>query len=105
MSIARVAPVMLAALLGACSSGPTPPPPGAITRVFCGPSIEIAQALARRYGEHVVARGRMGDGILMQLYATNDRRTWTIVVTKRPGLSCLMAAGVSWETAPQGDPT
>ena len=108
MRLARTAPA-IHALLGACASLPATAPIAPATpapRAFCGPVAEIARALARRYGEHVVSQGRQVDGSVLQIYASKNRRTWTVVVTPRPGrFSCLIAAGINWETIPQGDPT
>ena len=105
----RTALAALLVLLGACSSTldtaprqtPTPPPDEA--RVLCAPAVQIARGLAKQYGEHVVAQGRQADGSVLRIYATENRRTWTAVVTRR-GVACLTAAGVNWETTPQGDP-
>jgi len=47
-----------------------------------------------------VAFGLQSNGNLLQVYASEDKNTWTVVSTTPAGLSCIVAAGKSWESLP-----
>ncbi|KKK75150.1 hypothetical protein LCGC14_2876660 [marine sediment metagenome] len=54
--------------------------------------------LAQKYQESPVAVGASNDGSLVEVLATNDGETWTIVVTRPDGWACMRAAGENWRT-------
>lgn len=62
----------------------------------CAPRDEVAAALGG-YGERVVARGLASDGTMIELYATPDGATWSLVITQPGNLSCLTGAGKAWQ--------
>lgn len=70
------------------------------TRMPCHDAIEIAKVLSKKYGESPVAFGVQSNGNLLQVYASKDGRTWSVVVTSPSGTSCIVAAGENWEKAP-----
>ena len=37
---------------------------------------------------------------LVEVFASNNGTSWTIVVTRPDGLSCIVAVGEDWETLP-----
>jgi hypothetical protein len=51
--------------------------------------------------------GLQADGRLVQVFASLQSGSWTIVTTAPSGLACIVAAGRSWESLPAktGDPT
>lgn len=70
------------------------------TRMPCHDSGEIHKQLSRKYAEAPVAFGLQTNGNLLQVYASKDTGTWTVVSTSPAGLSCIVAAGKSWESLP-----
>lgn len=62
----------------------------------CGPRDQALKQLAAEYGEAPVASGVMGNGNLIELL-TSPSGTWTILVTRPGGVSCLIATGEGWQ--------
>lgn len=61
-------------------------------------------ALLDKYRESPIASGVDAKGRLLQVFATLDGSTWTILVTTPKGVSCILAAGVDWSMpAPSAD--
>lgn len=59
---------------------------------------EIARQLVGRYKESPVSLGVQTNGNLLQVFASPDSGTWTILSTTPSGLTCVIAAGKSWES-------
>lgn len=70
----------------------------------CGPAPKIAKGLQDKYGESPVSIGLQGNGNLLQVWASEERGTWTIVTTTPQGQSCIVAAGRLWENLPSKPP-
>lgn len=75
----------------------------------CAPRDHIILRLATVFGEVRRGVGLSGNGSLVEIYASEATGTWTLVFTDAQGVSCLVAAGQSWETVapvalPDGDP-
>jgi hypothetical protein len=84
----------LASPIGAQQMPPT------ATRMPCHNATEIAKQLNSRYDESPVAFGLQSNGNLLQVYASEEKGTWTVVSTTPNGLSCIVAAGKTWESLP-----
>lgn len=70
----------------------------------CDKRERIAERLAKKYGETPVSHGVTNGGGLLEVYRTSptdERDTWTIIVTMPFGLSCLVAAGEGWSKVVQ----
>lgn len=59
----------------------------------------VAQ-LAKRYAEAPVSMGLADNGAMFEVFSSSDGATWTIVMTRPDGMSCLIAAGEAWEKVP-----
>ena len=74
---------------------------------LCVPHDEAVAKLDHRYGERQVGIGleQQGETVIELFVAATG--TWTVLVTRTDGLSCVAAAGESWMTTPKfaGDPT
>lgn len=68
--------------------------------IQCGPTEAVLTGLASRYQEQIVSRGLMPDGSMAMVAATPDGATWTLLLVKPDGQTCMMAAGRDWETFP-----
>lgn len=70
----------------------------------CDARQKIVSLLDEKYGERAQAVGVTGDGRLIEVFASADGRTWTIIVTNPQGLSCLLAAGEGWRARKPATP-
>lgn len=62
----------------------------------CGPRDALVAALGSQYDESAVAIGLAGGGGVIEVLATRDGGTWTIVLTTPEGLSCIVTSGEAW---------
>lgn len=62
----------------------------------CGERGFIARKLESGYSEKPIAMGLSADGAVVEVFAS-DAGSFTIVVTRPDGLSCILIAGESWE--------
>lgn len=69
----------------------------------CLPTPQVHAELADKYGEARVAAGLSGRGAILELWAS-EAGTWTALVTRPDGLSCIVDAGQGIAMFPQGDP-
>lgn len=72
----------------------------AAAQTVCGDRGEIVRHLEQNFKEGTVALGLAGNGGLLEVLAS-EAGTWTIIVTRPTGLSCVLATGQSWEQLPK----
>lgn len=72
-------------------------------RAACAERAEIVERLETRYGERRINVG-LGDNNagIVEVFASAETGTWTILVTLPSGTSCLVATGQSWEAVADG---
>jgi hypothetical protein len=56
--------------------------------------------LEQKFAELPSALGLQSNGHLVEVFVSSDSTSWTIVVTRPDGWSCVVAAGRYWETLP-----
>ena len=66
----------------------------------CTTRSEVVERLAGDYAETPVAVGLASTGAVVEVFTSGDGSTWTIIVTRPEGTSCLVAAGEAWMTLP-----
>lgn len=71
--------------------------PRSPVRVPCSDYKEIAKQLDTRYHEAPVSMGIQSNGNLLQIFASKENRSWTVLSIAPTGKSCIIAAGKSWE--------
>ena len=74
----------------------------------CGPRKALTKKLEQAYGETRQGVGLTGGQVLFEVW-TSENGTWTLLLTRPDGKSCVMAVGENWQdTAEQharvGDP-
>lgn len=70
---------------------------GAEAQSVCGKRDDIITQLERKYGETRRSVGvQQGRGVV-EIFASAETGSWTILVTDPRGMSCLMAAGEAFE--------
>lgn len=57
----------------------------------------IVERLKSKYGESRQSAGLNQNNGMVEVFASTDTGTWTILVTMPNGMSCLMAAGKAWQ--------
>ena len=72
-------------------------PASAQAVVPCGERTEIIQQLSNQFSEAPVSMGLTNDGSVLEMFVSKDR-TFTVAVTRPPGITCLIATGGNWES-------
>lgn len=67
----------------------------------CGLHAAIVDTLSKKYGETPRGIGLVSNQGVMQVFVSQEKGTWTIVVTNPHGKACLLAAGKGWEDLKQ----
>ena len=71
-------------------------PLSATAAELCTPRDVLVRQLGADYAETAVARGLSHQGMVIEVFSSGDGSTWTIVVTRPNGASCVVAAGEAW---------
>ena len=67
----------------------------------CASRQSLLDTLAQDYRESPSAVGMANSGGLIEVFTARDGRTWTILVTRADGNSCIVAAGKLWTPVQQ----
>lgn len=67
----------------------------------CNTRDSVLELLAEKYSEAPIAVGVANNGGLVEVLATGDGNTWSIIITTPQGVSCLVAAGEGWRLIEQ----
>lgn len=67
----------------------------------CLANESLTKLLEERYSEIPVAAGLDSGGRLVELFASPDNASWTMVITTPAGESCVMAVGEYWQKIKQ----
>ena len=62
----------------------------------CMPHDDFRVELHKNFLEAPVAIAVANNGALIELYAKRDKSSWTLVMTRPGGLSCVLVAGEEW---------
>lgn len=90
----------LATLLGLAAPALAQAPAPATITPACHSHSALAEMLNQKYAEQPSAIGLQANGHLVEVFVSNDRTSWTIVVTRPDGWSCIVAVGEHWESLP-----
>ena len=67
-------------------------------QMLCKERSEVLAQLSTGYQEAPTAMGLASNGALIEvLSSSDDGRTWTIIITRPNGVSCVLATGESWQ--------
>ncbi len=89
----------LTAILGALLIGWGAFSSSAQAQAMCGERDAIVASLEKIYSEAPVSIGLGSNGAIIEIFASPSG-TFTIVLTRPNGLTCVMAAGENWEDLP-----
>ena len=65
----------------------------------CGQRGDIVSFLEERFNEKQQGYGTVGNRAVFELFVSPDG-TWTILMSRTDSLTCIVAAGQNWESAP-----
>ena len=75
-------------------------PSAASAASICAERDSMITKLKSKYGEAERGMGLSGTEAVIEVWSSEKTGTWTIVMTKPNGVSCVMAAGDSWVDVP-----
>ncbi len=62
---------------------------------------ELTEQLYARFAEVPAANAIANNGALVELFASRDRSSWTLAMTRPGGMSCVLVAGQEWNQFPR----
>jgi hypothetical protein len=68
----------------------------------CAERTSVVEKLAASYGEVFAGGGLQNANHVFEVWFSEDKGTWTILMTRADGVSCIMASGTNWREAPPG---
>lgn len=71
--------------------------PPAIAQVPCGARETVTDLLAERRGESLTAVGLRSPEILLEVWTSPDSGSWTLLLSRADGVSCVISAGTDWQ--------
>ncbi len=89
-----------AGLLSLASPALAQAPPQTTIAPACHSHADLTEMLNQKFAELPSAIGLQSNGHLVEVFVSNDRTSWTIVVTRPNGWSCIVAVGEHWESLP-----
>lgn len=90
----RLVPLIAAGCLAASVTA-------ASAQMACTSRGEAAKLLDAHYSEAPVAMGLASNGGVIEVFASNTGRSFTILITMPDGRSCVLAAGEGWDNVPK----
>ncbi len=66
----------------------------------CATHEEVTRHLADNFAEVPIAIALASDNGVIEVFSRGDGATWTMVVTRPDGKSCIVASGEAWENWP-----
>jgi hypothetical protein len=69
----------------------------------CGDREAMIAQLGSVHREHLVAAGLHDEQHLVELWASDDGATWTLLLSRSDGFTCIMGAGSAWLPYPEAD--
>lgn len=94
LSAALAALVLATPWVRPASANPAMPP----ARVPCHSYNDIVGQLDKRYAEAPISIGMQSNGNMLQVFANQERDSWTILSVSPKGVGCILAAGNNWES-------
>ncbi len=94
----RLAPAIGAALLLMLGTwiGTTP----AAAQTVCMNRADVLEQLSSKYAETPISLGLAKSGDVVEIFSSGDGDTWTMVLTRPDGKTCLVASGEAWQAIP-----
>ena len=62
----------------------------------CAERDRVVKSLESSYGESFAGGGMQNAQQIIEIWYSEDKGTWTILMTRANGRSCIMASGTNW---------
>lgn len=66
-------------------------------QAVCNERTKVLRHLSERYKEAPVGMGLASNGAVLEVLSSKEGSSWTIIATQPNGVSCVLAAGESWQ--------
>lgn len=74
-------------------------PAAASAQTNCAAREKVVQNLESGYGEAFAGGGLRNAQQIFEVWFSQEKGTWTILLTRADGVSCIMATGTNWREA------
>ena len=71
-------------------------PASAFAQTACAARDSVVQKLETGYGETFGGGGMQNSTRIIEVWFSEEKGTWTILMTHADGKSCIMASGTNW---------
>lgn len=68
----------------------------AMAQTRCADRDHITKRLKEKYGERFAGAGMQDARSIFEIWVSDETGTWTIIMSRPNGQSCVMAAGENW---------
>ena len=96
----HLTPVVLLGMFGLTPPASAQAPSGTPLAPACHSHADLTKMLNQKFAEQPSALGVQANGHLVEVFVSNQGTSWTIVVTRPDGWSCIVAVGEHWEALP-----
>lgn len=69
-------------------------------QLACAERDQVVSRLEAKYGETFSGGGMQNAKAIYEVWSSNEAGTWTILMTRPDGISCVMATGTNWREGP-----
>ncbi|NRB00326.1 MAG: hypothetical protein HRU32_10975 [Rhodobacteraceae bacterium] len=69
-------------------------------QMACADREKVIERLSSKYGESFSGGGLQNPTKIFEVWASEEDGTWTILMTRPDGMSCVMASGTDWRDGP-----
>ena len=70
--------------------------PPAAAQPVCGSRPAITNWLSANFNKARSAVGLIRSNRVVEVWVAEDTRTWTILITRADGISCIVSSGTNW---------
>ncbi len=74
-------------------------------QTLCAERESVVKKLKTGYGESFAGGGLQNASRIFEVWLSEEKGTWTILMTKSDGTSCIMATGTNWREGTHGNKT
>ena len=71
-------------------------PTALVAQANCADRGMVVEKLASGYGEAFAGGGLQNQNRVFEVWFSEEKGTWTILMTKTDGTTCIMASGTNW---------
>jgi hypothetical protein len=77
-------------------------PSATFAQSACASREIVVEKLSAKYGESFAGGGLQNATSVFEVWFSKEKGTWTILLTRADGMSCIMASGTNWHEGVPG---